>query len=144
MNTNPMPAYHDVRKVLTANAMKQRLPRTPRKAYAPKPVMFKHEVTAGVGFDKDGNPLFPQLAIDSIRLRLAVEFGGYSETVVRGGYLHANGDFVTEESRQWTILTNKPIEQACEFIRAALNQESVLLVSTEPKLVKFVGASHGN
>ena len=142
MNTKTAPACFDVRKVLTANAMKQRMPRTPRKAYAPKTAMFKHEVTAGVGFDKDGKPLFPQLAIDSIRLRLAVEFGGYSETVVRGGYMHANGEFVNEESRTWTIVTNKPIGQACAFIRAALNQESVLLVTIAPKLVKFIGAGH--
>ena len=80
--------------------------------------------------------------LQDIRARLAKEFGGYSELAAFGAYLHANGSVVSEKSITWTIVTDKPIEQACEFIRAALNQESVLLVSTEPKLVKFVGASH--
>ena len=143
MNTKTAPTCHDVRKVLTANAMKQRMPRTPRAAYKPKPTMLKHEITAGIGYDKDGEHIASSTQqVHAIRLHLAAEFGGYSETVVRGGYMHAKGEFVNEESRVWAIVTNKPIEQACEFIRAALNQESVLLVSTEPKLVKFVGASH--
>lgn len=145
MNTqpNPTPACFDVRKVLTANAMKQRLPRTPRAAYKPAKPMLSHTITAGIGCDKDGAAMLcPSSAMACIRLRLAAEFGGYSETVVRGGYLHANGEFVNEESRTWTIVTNKPIEPACEFIRAALNQESVLLVTIAPKLVKFIGASH--
>ena len=145
MNTqaNHMPACHDVRKVLIANAMRQRLPRTPRKAYKPAKPMLKHEVTAGIGSNKNGHAmLYPASAIACIRLHLAAEFGGYSETVVRGGYLHDNGEFVTEESRTWVIVTTKPIDRACEFIRAALNQESVLLVSSKPDAVKFVGRSN--
>ena len=145
MNTqsNPMPTPWDVKAKLTANALKQRLPRTPRAAYKPAKPMLKHEITAGIGFDKDGEHIASSTQqVHAIRLHLAAEFGGYSETIVRGGYMHANGEFVNEESRTWTIVTDKPIEPACEFIRAALNQESVLLVSTEPKLVKFVGASH--
>lgn len=140
--TNPMPACHDVRKVLTANAMKQRLPRTPRAAYKPAKPMLKHEIAAGIRYDKDGRQLYPKQAIVSIRSMLSLTFNGYTEHAALGGYMHANGEHVIEESRTWTIVTDKPIEQACEFIRAALNQESVLLVSTEPKLVKFIGASH--
>ena len=143
MKTKTAPACFDVRKVVTANAMKQRLPRTPRAAYKPAKPMLSHAITSGIGYDKDCNPIASSAQqVHAIRLHLAAEFGGYSETIVRGGYMHAYGEFVNEESRTWTIVTDKPIEQACEFIRAALNQESVLLVSTEPKLVKFVGASH--
>ena len=111
MNTqaNPMPACHDVRKVLTANAMKQRLPRTPRAAYKPVKPMLSHAITSGIGYDKDGEHIASSAQqVHAIRLHLAVEFGGYSETIVRGGYMHANGEFVNEESRVWTIVTNTP------------------------------------
>ena len=146
MNTKTAPACFDVRKVLTANAMKQRMPRTPRAAYKPAKPMLKHEITAGTQYDRAGVAMFPgqyvRDPLQDIRTRLAKEFGGYSELAVFGAYLHDNGAVVSEKSITWTIVTDKPVLAACEFIRAALNQESVLLVSTEPKLVKFVGASH--
>jgi hypothetical protein len=142
MQTKTAPACFDVRKVLTANAMKQRLPRTPRAAYKPKPTMLKHEITAGTQYNNAGVAMFPgqyvREPLQDIRARLAKEFGGYSESSVFGAYMHDNGSVVSEKAITWTIVTDKPIEPACEFIRAALNQESVLLVSTEPKLVKFV------
>ena len=132
------PACFDVRKVLTANAMKQRLPRTPRAAYKPAKPMLKHEITTGIGYDANGRQLYPKQAIASIREWLAAEFCGYTELAALGSYTHLSGVIVVEESHTWIIVTDKPVIKACEFIRAALNQESVLLVSTEPKLVKFV------
>jgi hypothetical protein len=135
----PVPACFDVRKVLTDNAYKARKPRTPRAAYKPKPTMLKHEITAGIGYDKRGFPMsYPTREIITIRERLESEFGGYYELAAMGSYTHASGAIATEESRTWVIVTDRPIEPACEFIRDSLNQESVLLVSTEPKLVKFV------
>lgn len=100
--------------------------------------MYKITITAGVGFTADGSPIDAgklAMILAELRVAFARQFGGYTETTGHGGWVDDAGALVEEESRQWTILTDRAssvadaqmkANQMAAFIAAKLDQQAVM------------------
>jgi hypothetical protein len=96
--------------------------------------MNRITIIAGITQDRDGNPIFDTLTkLQRIRLKMAREFGGYTETNTYGGWINGEGHLVEEIGRQWVILADSALgiygkaHKMAEFISFELNQDSVIL-----------------
>lgn len=108
--------------------------------------MFKVTIIAGIGLDRDGNPVKDTLAkLQRIRGALARRFGGYTESRTEGGWIKPeSGELVEEVGRQWTAYTDASEAvarhlalEAAEFVSFELNQDSVVM-ELAPAFAGFV------
>ena len=88
----------------------------------------------GLNFDRYGNPIptrVARIAILSIKRAAVHLFGGYSLSVVDGGYVNAAGKVVEEKTLRVEIAThdNALVVHFAATCARLLNQESVLVSS---------------
>jgi hypothetical protein len=88
-----------------------------------------------VGFEKDCNQktiseLVGKQAILKLKHIAAERFGGYSATIVQGGWINGAGILVEEKALRLEIVTDDVtgIKAITATAKAMLNQESILLV----------------
>lgn len=99
--------------------------------------MHKITIIAGVTQDRDGNSIHDSLTkLKRIRLRMAKDFGGYTEAQTYGGWINPEGDLVEEIGRAWTIYADgefiyNKAHKLAEFVSFELNQDSVVLEMVE-------------
>jgi hypothetical protein len=106
---------------------------------------MKIDITFGIGEDRDGNPIAPDVAEANI-LRIAKLasdlFGGCSLTRHDGAWVNGEGRLVTEPSLTLSVAADggaDPLPLA-QYARKLLQQDTVL-VQTYASNVQFVAAA---
>ena len=108
---------------------------------------IKTTFNAGIGFNKVGESMDPDqvttMALPAIRARLALEYGGFTESSVIGGW-NDGTTVITEQGLQWVCLSEGTVPDAihhartvAQMIAGALDQASVL-ASVEELHFQFV------
>lgn len=102
-------------------------------------------VTVGHSFDKDGNPLVKEVVRSNIaeaKLVAAKWFGGFSLSKVKGGWVDANGKFITDNAYRFEIFCQEEddanLRLFASFLRNQFNQSAVLLAVNEIETFEFV------
>lgn len=107
--------------------------------------MNRLTITTGIGEDRNGQAIRSSVyvrALARIREWLAREHGGFTEVDTNGGWINPSGALVMEGGKRFIVLTAEPFagHRTADFIRRALNQESVVLEVERNVSVAFVDA----
>lgn len=104
--------------------------------------MFTLSYTTGIGEDKNGKPLEDvEHKLETIRVYIAAEFGGYTESYGKGGWINPdNNHLVSEDCVRFEIVTDKDDNaiQLAKYIAFELNQASVLFTKRSVE-AEFIG-----
>lgn len=91
------------------------------------------------GYERDAfdSPIAPAVASEMLHrceLRAVKTFGGYSRSMIQGGWLN-DDHIVRETSVRWEIVTDQPmdaqVDQFAEFVREQFRQNTVIVSAQE-------------
>lgn len=106
--------------------------------------MYRLTFYVGMGYTRHGQPFNPEY-VQGLRVEVETEaakrFGGFSSSVVRGGWIDATGKLITEDSLKLEILSGEnnreAVSEYAEYLKNMLEQTAIL-VSVEPINAEFV------
>ena len=106
--------------------------------------MKEFRIGFGIEFDRDqscipGRELDRRLA--GIRSNALAQFGGYTESDVRGGWINGKGKAVIESGWQLAIIADNAqlVREFAAYVCVKLNQESVVFILPDGS-VEFISA----
>ena len=99
-----------------------------------------HTILAGIDRDAEGRRLgiWVEAAIQQIKTMAADMFGGYTSSVVEGGWVNDRGHLIEERTLRLEIAgvtDEKAIRTLAEHARGVLHQGEVMIVSSPEKLI---------
>lgn len=98
--------------------------------------MKQYVIGMGIEFDRDNNRLSVddrESALKRIRHNAMIQFGGFTEIDVVGGWINPDGKAVREQGKQISLIVSddkvKDVPSFAQYVAATLRQHSVVLIN---------------